>query len=138
MIELKAATKRYDSIVAVDNVSFSVNPGEYLALLGPNGAGKTTIVKMLLDFTRPTSGSLILNGFPSSNPACRNSVGYLSENHHIPPNLSGWQYLQRCAELLDMSRSDSINQCRRIVELIGMQGRENTKIDSLHRNTFLG
>jgi len=54
MIELNTVTKRYGSLAAVDNVSFSVKTGEYFALLGPNGAGKTTIVKMLLDFTRPT------------------------------------------------------------------------------------
>jgi ABC-2 type transport system ATP-binding protein len=128
MIELHTTTKRYDSLAAVDNVSFTVKAGEYFALLGPNGAGKTTIVKMLLDFTRPTSGSLSLNGLPSTRAACRTAVGYLAENHHIPPNLSGWQYLQRCAELLDMSRSDSLDQCRRIVELIGMHGREHTKV----------
>lgn len=128
MIELNITTKRYDSLTAVDNVSFNVKAGEYFALLGPNGAGKTTIVKMLLDFTQPTSGSLSLNGLPSTHAACRTAVGYLAENHHIPPYLSGWQYLQRCAELLDMSRSDSLDQCRRIVELIGMQGREYTKV----------
>jgi ABC-2 type transport system ATP-binding protein len=130
MIELNTATKRYDSLAAVDNVSFSVKTGEYFALLGPNGAGKTTIVKMLLDFTRPTSGSLSLNGLPSTHAACRTAVGYLSENLHIPPYLSGWQYLQRCAELLDISRSDAMDQCRRIVELIGMQGREYTKVST--------
>jgi ABC-2 type transport system ATP-binding protein len=128
MIELNNATKRYQSLVAVDNVSFSVKAGECFALLGPNGAGKTTIVKMLLDFTRPTSGSLSLNGIPSTQAACRTAVGYLSENIHILPYLSGWQYLQRCAELLDMSRSDATDQCRHIVELIGMQGREDTKV----------
>jgi ABC-2 type transport system ATP-binding protein len=128
MIELNSVTKRYDSLVAVDNVSFSIKPGEYFALLGPNGAGKTTIVKMLLDFTRPTTGSLSLKGLTSINAACRTAVGYLSENLHIPPYLSGWQYLQRCAELLDISRSDAMDQCRRIVELIGMQGREYTKV----------
>jgi ABC-2 type transport system ATP-binding protein len=77
MIELNTATKRYDSLAAVDNVSFSVKTGEYFALLGPNGAGKTTIVKMLLDFTRPISGSLSLNGLPSTHAACRTAVGYL-------------------------------------------------------------
>jgi ABC-2 type transport system ATP-binding protein len=130
MIELNNATKRYDSLTAVDNVSFSVKAGEYFALLGPNGAGKTTIVKMLLGFTRPTSGSLSLNGLPSTHAGCRTAVGYLSENLHIPPYLSGWQYLQRCAELLDISRSDAMDQCRRIVELIGMQGREYTKVNT--------
>jgi len=130
MIELNATTKRYDSLTAVDNVSFSVKTGEYFALLGPNGAGKTTIVKMLLDFTRPTSGSLSLNGLPSTDAACRTAVGYLSENLHISPYLTGWQYLQRCAELLDITRSDAIDQCRRIVDLIGMQGREYTKVNT--------
>ena len=128
MIELKNVTKRYDSLTAVDNVSFTVKTGEYFALLGPNGAGKTTIVKMLLDFTRPTSGSLSLSGIPSTHAECRTSIGYLAENHHIPSCLSGWQYLLRCAELLDISRSDALDQCRRIVELIGMQGREDAKV----------
>jgi ABC-2 type transport system ATP-binding protein len=127
MIELNAATKRYGSLDAVDNVSFSVKTGEYFALLGPNGAGKTTIVKMLLDFTRPTAGRLSINGLPSTDAASRTAIGYLAENHHIPPHLSGWQYLQRCTELLDIRRLDATDQCRRTVELIGMQGREHAK-----------
>jgi ABC-2 type transport system ATP-binding protein len=57
MIELHEVTKRYGSLTAVDRISFSVAKGEYFSLLGPNGAGKTTIVKMLLDFTQPTSGN---------------------------------------------------------------------------------
>jgi ABC-2 type transport system ATP-binding protein len=127
MIELNAVTKRYGSLAAVDNVSFSVKAGEYFALLGPNGAGKTTIVKMLLDFTQPTSGSLSVNNLSSTNAASRVAVGYLAENYHIPPYLSGWQYLQRCAELLNINRSEALEQCRRIVESIGMQGSEHTK-----------
>ncbi len=127
MIELKNVTKRYDSLTAVDDVSFTVKAGEYFALLGPNGAGKTTIVKMLLDFTQPTSGNLVINDIPSTQAECRTGIGYLAENHHIPASLSGWQYLLRCAELLDISRSDAADQCSRIVELVGMQGREHTK-----------
>jgi ABC-2 type transport system ATP-binding protein len=130
MIKLNAVTKRYGSLVAVDNVSFSVKAGEYFALLGPNGAGKTTIDKMLLDFTKPTSGGLSINDISSSQAISRKAVGYLAENFRIPPYLSGWQYLQRCAELLDMSQSDALDQCRRIVELIGMQGREHTKMST--------
>ena len=52
----------------------------------------------------------------------------MTENHHIPPYLSGWQYLLRCAELSDMDRSDAMDHCRRIVDLIGMQGREESKV----------
>jgi ABC-2 type transport system ATP-binding protein len=130
MIELNAVTKRYGSLAAVEDVSFSVKTGEYFALLGPNGAGKTTIVKMLLDFTQATSGSLTIDGLSSTHAACRTALGYLAENHHIPPYLSGWQYLKRCTELLDISRSEATEQCRRIVEIIGMQGRQHTKVNT--------
>mgnify|MGYP003798706073 CR=1 FL=1 len=127
MIELKSVTKKFGSLVAVDNVSFSVGTGEYFALLGPNGAGKTTVVRMLLDFTRPTSGSLSVDGLPAERARCRAAVGYLPENHRIPTNLSGWQYLQRCAKLIGLKHDEAEDQCMRIVELIGMQGREHSK-----------
>ncbi|RQW82617.1 MAG: ABC transporter ATP-binding protein [Geobacter sp.] len=127
MIELKNVTKQYGSLTAVDDVSFSVKAGESFALLGPNGAGKTTIVKLLLDFARPTAGRLTINGIPTSKPECRTAIGYLAENHRIPAGLSGWNYLLRCAELLDIRQTAAEDQCRRIVEQIGMQGREHTK-----------
>jgi ABC-2 type transport system ATP-binding protein len=133
MIELHEVTKRYGSLTAVDRISFSVAKGEYFSLLGPNGAGKTTIVKMLLDFTRPTSGTLSVNGISSKDPACRTAVGYLAENPRIPPNLTGWQYLHRCAELLGMRRSEATEQSGKIVELIGMKGREHTKASTYSR-----
>jgi ABC-2 type transport system ATP-binding protein len=130
MIEINSATKRYGSLTAVDNVSFSVGKGEYFALLGPNGAGKTTIVKMLLDFTGATAGGLSINGISSTNAASRAAVGYLPENHRIPGHLSGWQYLQRCAELSDLTRAEAQEQCGRIVGLIGMQGREHSQANT--------
>jgi ABC-2 type transport system ATP-binding protein len=133
MIELHEVTKRYGSLTAVDRISFSVAKGEYFSLLGPNGAGKTTIVKMLLDFIRPTSGTLSVNGISSKDPACRTAVGYLAENPRIPPNLTGWQYLHRCAELLGMRRSEATEQSGKIVELIGMKGREHTKASTYSR-----
>lgn len=133
MIELHDVTKQYGSLTAVDRISFSVAKGEYFSLLGPNGAGKTTIVKMLLDFTRPTSGTLSVNGISSKDPACRTAVGYLAENPRIPPNLTGWQYLHRCAELLGMRRSEATEQSGKIVELIGMKGREHTKASTYSR-----
>ncbi len=127
MIELQNVSKRYGFLLAVDNVAFSVKAGEYAALLGPNGAGKTTIVRMLLDFTRPTSGRLWLNTLSSADAACRRGIGYVAENHRIPPYLTGWQYLRRCAELLELGPVEAKDECRRIVELIGMAGREHTK-----------
>jgi ABC-2 type transport system ATP-binding protein len=89
--------------------------------------GKTTIVKLLLDFTRPTAGHLSLNGLSTTNAKSRAFVGYLPENHRIPTHLSGWQYLKRCAALLDIKGADADKQCQWAVTLTGMQGREHDK-----------
>jgi ABC-2 type transport system ATP-binding protein len=130
MIKLNNVTKQYGTLTAVDHVSFSVKAGEYFALLGPNGAGKTTIVKMLLDFTRPTSGTLSIDGIPSTNASCRTAIGYLAENHHIPPQLTGRQYLKRCTELLGMDSRQGADACRKIINMIGMEGREDGRVNT--------
>ena len=62
MIILDSVTKKFGAFTAVDNVSYTIKKGEFFALLGPNGAGKTTIVRMLLDFIKPSSGSITING----------------------------------------------------------------------------
>jgi len=127
MIELRGAAKHYGTLTAVEDVSFSVKPGEYFALLGPNGAGKTTIVRMLLDLTPPTSGTLTIGGLSSTQAGARSGVGYLPENFRVPPYLSAWQYLQRCADLLGMDKTAAADQCHRCVELVGLRGREHSQ-----------
>src|SRR5215468_1603215 len=70
-------------VVAVDNLSFAVSPGEVYGLLGPNGAGKTTTLRMLLGLLRPTSGRAWLLGRPIGDPESRRRVGYLPENPYF-------------------------------------------------------
>lgn len=62
VVSVEGLTKVFKSLKAVDNVSFSIFPGEILGLLGPNGAGKTTIIHMLLGLTTPTSGDIQIFG----------------------------------------------------------------------------
>jgi ABC-2 type transport system ATP-binding protein len=124
MIKIDSVTKKYGTLTAVDSVSFEVHKGEYFALLGPNGAGKTTIVRMLLDFTRPTGGEVSIGGIPCGKTAARDGVGYLAENQKIPPHLSGYSYLARCADYIGLSGSEAKEQIRKIIELVGMTGKE--------------
>jgi len=63
MIEVQGLTKLYGSLVAVDDLSFSVAPGEVLGLVGPNGAGKTTTLRSLVGIIRPTRGSIRVGGY---------------------------------------------------------------------------
>ena len=124
MIKIDSATKKYGTLTAVDSVSFEVKKGEYFALLGPNGAGKTTIVKMLLDFTSPSSGHVSIDGIPSNETAARTGIGYLAENQKISPHLSGYAYLTRCAEYLGLSKAETKEQIGKIVNIVGMTGKE--------------
>jgi ABC-2 type transport system ATP-binding protein len=81
MIEITNLTKRYGALLAVDNISFSVGPGEVLGFLGPNGAGKSTTMKMITGFLAPTSGKIRVCGHDvESEPiAAKACMGYLPE-----------------------------------------------------------
>ncbi|KFN49728.1 ABC transporter ATP-binding protein [Arenimonas composti] len=81
MIEAHALHKRYGRLLAVDGISFKVEPGEVLGFLGPNGAGKSTTMKMIAGFLAPTSGSAKVCGHDvQTQPmGARRSLGYLPE-----------------------------------------------------------
>jgi len=81
MIKTENLTKRYDSLTAVDDVTFTVSPGEVLGFLGPNGAGKTTTMRMLAGFVSPTSGKASICGHDvETDPlGAKASLGYLPE-----------------------------------------------------------
>jgi ABC-2 type transport system ATP-binding protein len=127
MIELNSVTKKFGTVTAVDNMTCRIEKGEYFALLGPNGAGKTTVVRMLLDFIKPTSGSILIDGTPVSNLEARKGVGYLAEHHRIPSHLSGLEYLRRHASLNGLAGKDARMEVDRLLDVVSMKGREKEK-----------
>ena len=127
MIILDSVTKKFGALSAVDNVSFTIPKGASFALLGPNGAGKTTIVRMLLDFIKPSSGRITINGRPASDPVSRKRVGYIAEQHLIPPYLSGFEYLSRHASFIGLSGKDADKEVDRVLDIVDMKGPERKK-----------
>ena len=127
MIILDSVTKKFGVFAAVDNVSYTIRKGESFALLGPNGAGKTTIVRMLLDFIKPSSGAITINGRSTSEPESRQHIGYIAEQHMIPPFLSGFEYLLRHASLIGLSGQDAVKEVDRVLEIVAMQGPQRKK-----------
>jgi ABC-2 type transport system ATP-binding protein len=130
MIELRNVTKIYGTITALQNLSLKVKEGEFFALLGPNGAGKTTILRILLDFTHPTSGEAFINGISSCNPDSRKNIGYLPENLAMPKWISGYDYLMRHALLYGMDRQSAHQAIERVIETVGMKGRERHTVST--------
>jgi ABC-2 type transport system ATP-binding protein len=127
MITLNAVTKKFNAVTAVDTVTYTVEKGEHFALLGPNGAGKTTIVRMLLGFSSPDSGTISIDGIPVTDTNARKNVGYLAELHRIPPYLSGREYLMRHAALINLGGRDAVREVERVLAVVGMQGQDRKK-----------
>jgi ABC-2 type transport system ATP-binding protein len=101
MIKTEHLSKRYDSLVAVDDVSFQVAPGEVLGFLGPNGAGKTTTMRMLAGFITPTAGKASICGHDiATEPmAAKASLGYLPEGAPSYGEMSVRSFLEFIADL---------------------------------------
>ena len=107
MIEAIGLSKRYGDVVAVDDVSFSVDAGEVVGFLGPNGAGKTTTMRMLTGFLPPTDGSAKIAGHDIFDEplAARRSVGYLPETPPLYPEMTVRAYLRYVANIKDVPRA---------------------------------
>ncbi len=101
MIEIEGLTKAFDTLVAVDNVTLTVRPGEVLALLGPNGAGKTTTVRMLSAILKPTAGRARVAGYDvaTQGDAVRRNVGMLTEAPGLYSRMTGREYLDFFGQL---------------------------------------
>lgn len=113
-IEVRALTKRFSEVTAVDDLSFDVRHGEVTGFLGPNGAGKTTTMRMILGLVTPTSGSATVNGVRYADlPNPPGTVGAVLDKSDFHPARSGHDHLRvyarmgghsdtRIAEVLDL------------------------------------
>ena len=117
MIIVEGIVKKYGKKVAVDNVSFQVNKGEFVSLLGPNGAGKTTLIRVTLALIKPNKGKVeILGKDPFRDKSALKSVGYVQELPNLPPFLTGRQVLQLSARIKGVNK-DEIDE---LLALVGM------------------
>ncbi len=101
MIEINNLTKRFAQHTVVDDLSFSVQPGEVLGFLGPNGAGKSTTMKMLTGFLAPTSGSARILGFDIQRQTLKaqRQIGYLPEGAPCYGDMTVRSFLEFIAEV---------------------------------------
>jgi ABC-2 type transport system ATP-binding protein len=104
MLEVVRLTRTYHQRAAVEDVSFTVQPGEVLGYLGPNGSGKSTTVKMLTGMIEPTSGQAFYRGknIREDLVAYQRVLGYVPEEPHVYPYLTGREYLQLAGRLRDL------------------------------------
>ncbi|NQU50325.1 MAG: ABC transporter ATP-binding protein [Planctomycetes bacterium] len=125
MIQADCLTKRYGRIVAVEELSFRVQPGEILGFLGPNGAGKSTTLRILSGYLPPTSGSAQINGLDLTQHSllARRSIGYLPENFVAAPELRVGEYLRFRAKLKGLKASEAKARTIELAAALGLTDR---------------
>lgn len=123
MLEAVNLSKRYeDGALAVDDVSFSVRPGEIFAMLGGNGAGKTTTINIFLNFLEPTAGEARINGIAAHRTPleAKRHVAFVSENVMLYPTFTAVQNLDYFARLGGKTRYTA-DDYRRVLLRVGLQ-----------------
>ena len=111
MLKAEHVTKKYRKTIAVNDVSFTLEPGSVTVLLGPNGAGKSTLFKSIIGFLKYT-GEITLDGILNKTPEARARMGYIPEMPALYPNLTvkeHMEFLARAYRLKDYrTRADQL------------------------------
>jgi ABC-2 type transport system ATP-binding protein len=124
--------KSYGDLVAVRDLSFSVEPGEMLGLIGPNGAGKSSTIKMILDFMKPDSGEIeILGG--QMTEATKDQIGYLPEEKGLYKRLSAIDQILYLASLKGMDRATANERALELLQRTGMLESKKKKIKEMSK-----
>ena len=132
-LELAAVSKRYGSRTALAEVSLAVPAGSSVGLLGPNGAGKTTALRLLLGFTRPSGGGVLLHGHDPMDPAAREGVGYLPERLVLPGRMSVRRFLRLHGSLAGLTGADRDHEIDEVMELTGIADRARDRLSALSK-----
>ena len=119
MIEAQGLKKTFGDVVAVNDLSLRVEPGEILGFLGPNGAGKTTTVKMLTGMIQPGAGVARVCGIDvAEDPvAAKRCFGYVPESGALYESLTAAEYLRMVGSLYGMRRQHADQRIDRLLEL---------------------
>lgn len=128
MMEVTSLTKAFGKLIAVNNLSFSIEEGRCVALLGPNGAGKTTTLEMLSGLLRPTEGKVAFLGYEQSD--YRAHIGYLPQQPVFFPWMNALEFLTFMGQLSGMSKQAVTNRANELLELVGIADAKKRKIGS--------
>ena len=135
MIALKALTKRFGPLVAVDGISLTVASGEVLGFLGPNGAGKSTTMRMITGFIEPTSGTVEVAGLDvTRHPVeIKRRIGYLPEGAPTYGDMTPGSYLGFIAEIRGFDGAEKRRRIDEVVEKIELAAVIHQPIETLSK-----
>jgi ABC-2 type transport system ATP-binding protein len=132
ILRLDKVTKRYGSFIAVDEISFDVEPGTIFGMLGPNGAGKTSTIRIITTITGPDSGSVFFNGehLNKFHPA---QMGYLPEERGLYKKMKVGEHLIYLAQLKGLSAQEASRKCKIMLDRFEALDWWNKKVEELSK-----
>lgn len=132
MLIVNNLVKKFNTTLAVDNLSFTVNPGKIFGILGPNGAGKTTTIRTILNIIKPTSGEIIFNGNPITNEYY-NVIGYLPEERGLYKRSKVIDVLIYFASLKNLNKKDALSRADFWLKKLKISDLREKKIEQLSK-----
>jgi len=131
-IEAQSLVRKFDDLVAVNEVSFEVEQGEIFGFLGPNGAGKTTTINMLCTLLRPTAGTATVNGYDivRQQADVRQSIGLVFQDPSLDDKLTAMENLRFHAMLYDVPRDDFARRASDVLELAELTDRADSLVQT--------
>jgi spermidine/putrescine transport system ATP-binding protein len=127
-VRLEGVTKEFDDVVAVDDISLAIEPGQFFALLGPSGCGKTTTLRMIGGFEEPTSGSIYLGGKDVVGlPPYKRDVNTVFQSYALFPHLSIFENVAFGMRRQGLRGQQLSGRVQSILELVDLHGLETRK-----------
>jgi ABC-2 type transport system ATP-binding protein len=132
MLQLRNVCKRFNSIIAVDQVTFQARAGEITAYLGPNGSGKSTTMKMITGLLEMTSGEILFEGIPIQRDliAYKQRMGYVPEEPNLYGHLSGLEYLAMVGQLRALPSKPTAEKIDGLLRLFSLHGDRHVPVSS--------
>ena len=129
-IETKSLTKSFGSVIAVNDISFSVKTGEIFGFLGPNGAGKSTTMMILTTLLKPTSGQALISEFNVMENAkkVRENIGFVQQETTVDEYLTGRENLLLQARLNHIPKNQVKERIDEVLELIELSDKQNDAV----------
>jgi ABC-2 type transport system ATP-binding protein len=135
MIQLAHFTKRYGDLVAVDDLSLKIAPGELFGFIGPNGAGKSTTIRFLATLLRPTSGEGIVGGHSVTRQPLevRRAIGYMPDSFGLYNGMKVWDFLDFFAEGYRIPPTRRKQVVGDALERVDLTGKRRARVQTLSR-----
>ena len=125
MVIISQLTKQFGKLLAVNNLSLTINKGETFGLIGPNGSGKTTLIRMLVGLMRPTNGTITIMGQRMPSAKVAQSLGYMTQLSALYLDLTAKENMQFFCNIYGLRGKEQSRRIAEMLEMVDLADRAN-------------